>query len=108
MSKHKRLRDDLEGFKKTKQPEMKLRLIEKWMIKKLGVVREKNPGGSKIIYSHALIEKYEESGRFRIDKIHGKHKDNDMVRTRDFKTFLYPRLVRIIEYLEMEESIESK
>lgn len=92
-----KLKAKLQEFKKLSGNELKFRPIEKWMTEELGIERRPNTGGSHVSFRHRALEEQNDTGNFQI----GLKKNKKLYRE-NFRTFLYPILVQIIEFLEKE------
>lgn len=102
----KSIRKKLVAFLKYPQKEIPLKKIEKIILKELGCVREKSKGGSAVKYSHSVLENHPQftAGIFSIHLIHGKSKNNPMIRKGNYKKIMWPVLDIILNDLEGEQS----
>ncbi|MEW6412077.1 MAG: hypothetical protein AB1483_06325 [Candidatus Zixiibacteriota bacterium] len=101
MSKFENLRARLKEFDSINMPEMKLAPIEKFMFEELGVERLKLTGGSSIKYQHKILKRLGRDGLFTV---HKSHKKREIISRFDYRKYLRPRLLEIIDLMEMEDA----
>ncbi|MCX6827705.1 MAG: hypothetical protein NT002_00235 [candidate division Zixibacteria bacterium] len=90
----------LQSFKKDGGNELPLAPIEKWMCEELGVKRLKNTGGSMVRFEHPAIAELKGDGIFGIHVARGGRRE--MIYRKNFKTYLCPCLLYIIETMRKE------
>ena len=91
----------VKEFLKYPRPEIPLKEVEKSVLFKIGCRKEKSRGGSAFKYSHRILEddtRYT-AGIFSIHRKSGS-KDKPLIRRNDFKAYLLPHIVRILEVFE--------
>jgi hypothetical protein len=92
------IRKELETLKSANVTELPLNHILK-ITEFLGAVQVPSTGSS-IRFEHPLLRKHPYfHGYFAVHKIH-KGGDSDLIRRNDFKTYLYPALITLIEIKE--------
>jgi hypothetical protein len=92
------IRNELETLKSANVTELPLNHILK-ITEFLGAVQVQSTGSS-VRFEHPLLRQHPYfHGYFAVHKIH-KGGDNDLIRRNDFKAYLYPALMTLIELKE--------
>ena len=98
------VREALAKFLSFPQPEIPLREVERSVLLRIGCRKEKTRGGAAFKYSHRILEndaRYT-AGIFSIHR-KGGSKEKPLIRRNDFKAYLLPHIIRILEVLERTE-----
>lgn len=97
-----KLLEELEEFKRHTANELELRPLEKWMIKRLGVRRLDETGGSAVRYEQEALKEFKGDGVFTIHIAKGGKQRPEIIYRKNFLVILYPRLKEIIDYMRKE------
>lgn len=96
----KQAREYLDKLKSSGADEIKWGPLKKWMMSELGVEELPKKGGSHVLYRHPLLEKYGVPlGHFQVAL-----KKNKILYRKNYLDSTYKVLMKIIEYLELEDN----
>ena len=75
------------------------------MLKRLGVERLPNKGGSMLRFQHDALESIKGDGQFVVHRI--SKKKRDLIYRNNFRNFLYPTLKAIVNFMRKEGHCEE-